>query len=170
MNKAYFWKYVWATLKHKWYVFRAGLKTGAPLYNLIIHDYSKFSPQEVFGYSRHFYGDKGDLEKFRRAWIHHQNTNPHHWEYWMPRTSHSLERKGGAAPGPLPMPEKYVREMVADWFGAAMSYEGQYPKSFDTWTWFHKNVDRFKTNMHSATLDTLEKVLREVFNDRDIYI
>jgi len=31
-------KYFILTLKHKWFVFLAGLKTKAPLWRLIIHD------------------------------------------------------------------------------------------------------------------------------------
>jgi hypothetical protein len=34
-------KYFWLTIMHKWFVFLAGFKTGAPLWRLIIHDWSK---------------------------------------------------------------------------------------------------------------------------------
>lgn len=41
----------------------------------------------------------------------------------------------------LPMPEKYVREMVADWMGAARAYDGAWPGSLDTWAWWQNNRD-----------------------------
>lgn len=40
-------KYMSLTMVHKWYVFLAGLKTGAPIWRLIIHDWSKFTPAEA---------------------------------------------------------------------------------------------------------------------------
>lgn len=82
-------QYFLLTLKHKWYVFLAGLKTGAPLYNLIVHDWTKFTWAELPHYQRQFFGDKGNPDGFAAAWLHHQNHNPHHWEFWLPRTGHS---------------------------------------------------------------------------------
>jgi hypothetical protein len=49
-------KYLHYVLRHKWYVLRAGLATGAPLWRLVIHDWSKFSPAEWSPYVRMFYG------------------------------------------------------------------------------------------------------------------
>ena len=43
-------------LRHKWFVFQAGRKTGAPLWRLILHDWSKFTPAEWAPYARMFYG------------------------------------------------------------------------------------------------------------------
>jgi hypothetical protein len=48
-------KYLRYLLRHKWYVLRAGLKTGAPLWRLIVHDASKFRPREWRPYVRKFY-------------------------------------------------------------------------------------------------------------------
>ena len=55
-------KYIWLTVKHKVFVFRAGLRTKAPLWRLIIHDWSKFTPSEAPHYGRQFFGDKSDPE------------------------------------------------------------------------------------------------------------
>jgi hypothetical protein len=43
-------------VRHKWFVLQAGLKTGAPLWRLLIHDWSKFLPVEWRAYVRTFYG------------------------------------------------------------------------------------------------------------------
>lgn len=82
-------KYAWLTIKHKAFVFRAGLRTRAPLWRLVIHDWSKFTPSELPHYGRQFFGKKDDPSGFAAAWLHHQNHNPHHWEYWLTRSGHT---------------------------------------------------------------------------------
>jgi hypothetical protein len=116
-------QYLSYVLWHKWYVLVAGIWLGVPLRQLLVHDWTKFTPTEWSPYVRRFYGPKppalgatgyshqpGDDLAFDRAWEHHWRHNPHHWQYW------ANER-----PEPLPMPEVYAREMVADWYGAGMA-------------------------------------------------
>lgn len=70
---------------------------------------SKFSLKEFIPYARKFYSDQKSEEiekKWRYAWLHHQYHNKHHWEYWV---VNQYERKA------LPMPRKYLIEMVCDW-------------------------------------------------------
>jgi len=79
-------KYLSYVIRHKWFVFRAGMRTGAPLLRLIIHDWSKFLPSEWFAYVNHFYGyEKTEATKaaFDLAWLRHQKRNKHHWQYWV---------------------------------------------------------------------------------------
>lgn len=155
-------RYIRATIKHKKYVYKFGRELKVPILRLLKHDLSKFGISEVFGYSRHFYGDKKDPHNFSLAWIHHQNTNPHHWEYWIPRTNHTLDATM-VPMEPYPMPETYVREMLADWLGASMSYEGKAPTSFTNWVWLKNNLHKMK--LHPQTKKTLLKVASEYFND-----
>lgn len=150
---------IWLTMKHKAFVFRAGLRTKANIWDLIIHDFSKFGASEAPHYGRQFFGDKSDPFGFAMAWAHHQNVNKHHWEYWIPRTGHA--RGGYPANEPMPMPERYVREMVADWFGAARAYEGKWPVSREEWGWFCKNFDGLR--LHPETRALVNSVLDEVF-------
>lgn len=49
-------KYV---LRHKYFVFREGLKLGVPILSLILHDWDKFLPDEWFPYARTFYAPDG---------------------------------------------------------------------------------------------------------------
>lgn len=147
-------KYLWATIKHKWFVFLAGLKTGAPIWRLIIHDWSKFLPSELPHYNRQFFGDGDDPEGFIITWCKHQNRHPHHWEYWIPRTGFG-EFSGNS---PRPMPEWAVREMVADWMGASRSYEGFWPH-YDNWKWFNDNKNKIR--LHYKTWPILYKILWE---------
>lgn len=124
--------YAWLTIKHKWFVLVAGLKLGCPVYRLLTHDLSKFSPCELPHYQRQFFGLADDPEGFTRCWLHHQNSNDHHWEYWIPRTGHN---RGGFQDGaPLRMTEGAMLEMLADWFGASRAYEGKWPKPGE-WQW-----------------------------------
>ena len=153
--------YFWLTLKHKWFVFLAGLRTKAPLWRLIIHDWSKFTPAELPHYQRQFFGDKGDPAGFIAAWVHHQNTNPHHWEYWIPRTGHNRCTPPYRDNEPIPMPEWAVREMVADWLGAGRAYEGEWPMGNDPdeWHWYGENY--WKMRLHPETREMVQRVVQE---------
>ena len=53
-------QYLWLTLKHKYWVFRYGLKIGCPIWRLLTHDNSKLGWTEYQHYQRQFFGDKGD--------------------------------------------------------------------------------------------------------------
>ena len=140
-------RYLRLVLEHKWYVLLAGLRTGAPLGNLLIHDWSKFTPAEAPHYARQFYGGGGDPLGFSQAWNHHQKINPHHWEYWVLVAGHG---RGGYADGSaLPMPESCVREMVADWLAATRVFDGAWPESMETWEWWQKSFSRLR--LHEET-------------------
>lgn len=118
-------KYANYVLRHKWHVFWAAVDLGIPWLGLV-HDWSKFRPSEWRAYARYFYGpgatnrrdstgyykptDTGD-PAFDRAWLLHVRRNKHHWQYW------SMPLDGGGTK-PLPIPDRYRREMLADWTGA----------------------------------------------------
>lgn len=153
-------KYAWQTLKHKYFVFKAGMVIGdIPLWQLLIHDLSKFGPWELKHYGRQFFGDKGDPMGFTIAWTHHQNTNPHHWEWWIPRTAHN--RGGFRENEPLPMTRNYAREMVADWVGASRAYEGQWPQSRASWKWLVNEYPKIR--LHPVSKTYVEIALDDYF-------
>lgn len=154
-------KYLWLTLRHKWFVFIAGLRTKAPLWRLVIHDWSKFTLAEAPHYGRQFFGSKDDPLGFSYAWLHHQRCNPHHWEYWTPITGHC--RGGYPDLKPLPMPEWAVREMVADWLGASRAYEGRWPQSLTSWPWLDANLEKIKDHVAPETAQLIEEILDEAF-------
>ncbi len=149
-------KYAWLAIKHKWFVLLAGRKTGACLWDLLIHDLSKFRPSELPHYGRQFFGAADDPEGFIRCWLRHQNRNKHHWEYWIPRTGHNRCDPPYADNEPIPMPMRYVREMIADWMGAGRAYEGRWP-NWNSWAWFQKNVGRMR--LHDDTWARIQKVI-----------
>jgi len=153
------WSYLQYVLRHKWFVFLAGLKTGAPLWRLIIHDWSKFLPCEWGPYVRSFYNRDGskrdwktrdpwDKVEFDWAWNHHQKSNDHHWQYWL-LTNDSDDPKHR----PLMMPEECVREMVADWMGAGRAITGKW----DALNWYGQNQG--KILLHELTRSQVREIL-----------
>jgi len=155
-------KYLWLTTKHKYFVFRVGLKLGVPLWQLIVHDWVKYLPCEAPHYGRQFFGDKSDPLGFTMAWLHHQRQK-HHWEAWIPITGHN--RGGYKDLEPLPMPEKYVREMCADWLGASRAYEGKYPENLGEWKWFWDNFEtKVKPRLHKDTAERVKSIILSYFN------
>lgn len=168
-------RYIRYMVLHKWFVLVAGLKTGAPLWRLIIHDASKFRPSEWIPYARSFYGGwKYDerpasvVAAFDRAWNYHQKRNPHHWQFWLlvndnpGRLITTYDLVDSAVKWrvmdeemALPMPEKFIREMVADWAGAGRAITGKW----EVRDWYEKN----KENMilHPRTRARVEELLRK---------
>ena len=145
------------TIKHKWFVFLAGRKLGVKLWRLIKHDWSKFLPSELPHYGRQFFGDKDQGLSFALCWTRHQNRHEHHWEYWVPRTSHS---GGGFKDNePLPMTVQAVREMVADWMGAGRAYNNQWPDP-DNWTWVLENMPEMR--LHRFTKVKIRRAIERI--------
>lgn len=149
-------KYFWATIKHKWFILLACRKVGVPLWRAIVHDLSKFTPAELPHYNRSFFGDRGDPRGFAVAWLHHQNHNPHHPEYWYTRSDISKVIDGTA--GYLPMPWPFVREMVADWLAASRAYTG----SWDISKWLKEELPRREEKMHPYTRQRVGNVLTQL--------
>ena len=152
-------KYFSYVFRHKWFVFVEACKLGIPWLG-IIHDMSKFLPDEFVAYTNFFYGknpikrDKtgyykptttGD-DKFDFAWLLHQKRNKHHWQWWiLPEDQGSYKI--------LDMPDKYILEMVADWKGAGLA-QGK-P---DTNAWYEAN--KHKIVLSERTRFMVERILK----------
>jgi hypothetical protein len=92
------WQYLKYVLRHKWFVFVAGCRLGIP-WLALLHDNSKFFPDEWRWYARHFYAPDGSKQtwqgkdgfyvdpkndtKFDRAWLKHIKRNKHHPQHWV---------------------------------------------------------------------------------------
>lgn len=131
-----YWVYLKKVLYHKWCVYQEGCALGVSRWNLFWHDWDKFLPFMFVAYARHFYtpdgtprlrrkdaeyGHSGDIA-FDRAWLAHIRRNRHHWDYWV--------YVQGARVYAAVMPLADLKEMLADWRGAARAYGG------DTHTWY----------------------------------
>ena len=150
-------KYVALTLRHKWFVLLAGIRLKVPLIQLLIHDLSKFSIAELPAYGRQFFGEANDPLGFSYAWNHHQKRNKHHWEYWTMVTGHN---RGGLPDGSmLPMPEQYIREMVADWMGASRAYTGKWPAAGE-WKWWNDHSSTLP--IEAETISRIRELVEEV--------
>lgn len=128
--------YLWYVVRHKWFVFKASRVTGMSIWRALVHDMSKFLPDEWFPYSCTFYKSDGskqyvETDDFNMAWLKHQHRNKHHWQYWVLTFD-----DGGSSP--VEMPLKYIREMVADWIGAGLAITGR----CEVEEWYGKNKDK----------------------------
>jgi hypothetical protein len=155
-------RYASYVARHKWFVFLAGRKTGAPLWRLVIHDWSKLLPSEWFPYTMKFYGNWGTAESlddadriqvavnraFDMAWLRHQHRNPHHWQHWV------LREDDGDTQA-LRMPDVFVREMVADWMGAGRARAGQW----ESGKWYDANAHRIV--LHPDVRALVERLIDE---------
>ena len=89
----------------------------------ITHDLSKYSPTEFIngvkfytGTASPHYGERATYG-YSKAWLHHKGHNKHHAEYWQ-----DIRENGNTEP--IPMPNKYVVEMICDRVAASMVYLG----------------------------------------------
>ena len=149
MKYLHFFNYL---IRHKWYVFLECCRYGIPWLG-ITHDMSKLLPGEFIAYANYYYenhvkdgGPPSETEhSYVLAWLKHQKRNRHHWQWWI---LHGKDRGSGV----FLMPEKYIKEMVADWRGAGLA-QGQ----TDILAWYHTN----KNNMilHPSTRKTVEQLL-----------
>ena len=118
------WQHFKTITWHRWLVrggcFRVGL-----YWQGLTHDLSKYSPTEFFVGAKYFQGTRSpnaaerDKKGYSEAWMHHKGRNRHHYEYWtdMNMTVGQYES--------VPMPRKYLVEMVMDRRAACMVYQGK---------------------------------------------
>ena len=145
-----YFKYLIYIIEHKWSVLIECWKEGL-YWHGITHDLSKFRLSEFIPYARFFYkkdrtnnykqSDETDLD-FLSGWNLHQKRNKHHWNYWV-----SVTRKNEIIP--LPMPEKYVRQMICDWRGMSRKFGGTARE------YYIKNKDKFI--LHPLTKKLIDK-------------
>ena len=150
-------KYLRYVLRHKWFVWQEGRKLGLGWWQLFIHDWHKFLPSEWTPYVKSFYGGwkyskrpPEVVEDFNKAWLHHIHFGLHHWQHWLlvfDDDSNDLL--------PLPMPRRYMVEMLADWRGASRAITGE----DNTKEWYLKRRERFTRVIHPATRKWIEDEL-----------
>ncbi len=107
-----YWQYLSYVIIHKWNVYKAGRMIGVPFIRGLLHDWSKFLPDEFIPYANYFYGT-GARPYFDLGWKKHQRRNDHHWQHWL-----LVGDSDGMTA--LPMPRDAIREMVADWASFAI--------------------------------------------------
>lgn len=117
------------------------------------HDKSKYSDDEYWDYDDYFYPKKDsyglEKERFQYAWLHHQNTNKHHWQYWVLINDEDRIKA-------LKMPDIYVYEMVADW--GSFAYQKKDGSELIKWYESHKD----KMILHEDTRKKVEELVPEL--------
>ena len=143
-------------LVHKWYVGIECFKQGL-YWQGIVHDFSKFSYVEFFYSAQYFNGTSTPIgrEKIEKgyslAWLNHKAKNKHHWEYW-------TDFYEGVCK-PVPIPEKYIREMACDMIGASKTYSKDKYRPEMPWEYFNERREIFI--MESGSKALLEAYLRQ---------
>ena len=157
MNKA--WMHFKTITYHKYLVARGCFQVG--LYKQgLLHDMSKYSPSEFLVGARYFQGDRSPNNAEREAigyssaWLHHKGRNKHHYEYWIDYSMSTVP--GGMLP--VPMPDRYIAEMVMDRIAASKVYEKEKYTDASPLQYYYKGTD--KAPLHSYTRQMLEKFLK----------
>ena len=150
------WQHFKTITKHKFLVMDGCFRVG--LYRQgLAHDLSKYSPTEFWVGARYYQGNKSPnaaerAEKgYSEAWMHHKGRNRHHYEYWtdMCRATGRYEA--------IPMPRRYLVEMVMDRRAACLVYEGKNYTPASALNYLTRSHE--KTLMHPQTLQELTYIL-----------
>lgn len=150
------WKHFKTITWHRWLVregcFRVGL-----YWQGLTHDLSKYAPEEFLNGVRYFQGNRSpntaerEDKGYSEGWIHHKGRNRHHYEYW---TDLSLETRQYES---VPMPRKYLVEMVMDRRAACIVYEGENCTPGSALEYLERSRER--QLMHPQTLRELRYIL-----------
>lgn len=109
--------------KHRHEVIRLCFKAGIGFQGLF-HDLSKYSPTEFIPGAKYYTGTESPNNGERRdkgyslAWMHHKGRNKHHFEFWY---DYEMATKKIV---PMPMPDRYIKEMFCDRVAASKTYGG----------------------------------------------
>lgn len=150
------WQHFKTITKHRWLVMTGCFRVG--LYRQgLTHDLSKFSPVEFWNGARFYQGYRSPnaaerQEKgYSEAWMHHKGRNRHHYEYW---TDMNMETKRYE---PVPMPRRFLAEMIMDRRAASMTYQGKAYADDSPLNYFETSKERGL--MHPETRRQVEFLL-----------
>lgn len=150
------WQHFKTITYHRWLVQQGCFKVGL-YWQGLVHDLSKYSPTEFFVGARYYQGNRSpngaerEEKGYSEAWMHHKGRNRHHYEYW---TDMNLESRTYE---PVPVPRKYLVEMVMDRRAACIVYEGKNYTPGSALAYLTKS--REKNLMHPETRRELEYIL-----------
>ncbi len=150
------WQHFKTITKHRLLVMSGCFKVGL-YWRGLVHDLSKYSPTEFLSGARYYQGNRSpntaerEDKGYSEAWMHHKGRNKHHYEYW---TDISRETRRYES---LPMPRKYLVEMVMDRRAACMTYQGKDYTDGAALAYFRKSMERDR--MHAQTRQELDYLL-----------
>lgn len=160
------WGHFRTITRHRHLVIRHCKKAGI-LWHGLRHDLSKYTPTEFLAGARYYTnGTKSPNEKEREiygyspAWLHHKGRNRHHFEYW-----NDYSPKAGRVV-PVPMPLRYVKELVCDRIAASKIYQGEnYTRRHPLDYYLRGDANRFIAPETSALVTELLTLLAEEGED-----
>ncbi len=127
----------------------------------LMHDLSKYSPEEFLVGARYFQGFRSPNNAERedtgvsKAWLHHKGRNKHHFEYWI---DYSLDVNDKRVLCGCRMPRKYVAEMIFDRVSASKVYLGEKYDDGAPLQYYIRSKDRM-WYIHEDTKADMEKLL-----------
>ncbi len=135
------WQHFKTITRHRLIVMGGCFRIGL-IWQGLTHDLSKYSPTEFWNGARYYQGVRSpntaerEEKGFSEAWMHHKGRNRHHYEYWtdMNRTTRTYES--------VPMPRKYLAEMIMDRRAACMVYQGKDYTPASALNYFLKSRER----------------------------
>lgn len=149
-------------LLHKKYVMYYCCKVGL-FWQGVSHDLSKFSITEFIPGVKYYNGkcSPNSLQKkkegFSSSWLHHKNSNKHHYEYWLDYSDHKYNETGEKISA-IKMPNKYLVEMFCDRVAACRVYRGNSFSNSDPLNYYLER--RECMIIHDKTRKDLEKLLK----------
>lgn len=156
------WKHFMTVVRHRRLV-RKGCFAIGLYWQGLTHDLSKFSPSEFWVGAKYFQGDRSPNNAEREdigyssAWLHHKGRNKHHYEYWIDYNSHYKDEDTDIMT-PVPMPDRYIAEMLMDRIAASKVYKGADYKDDEPLKYYYLGTD--KAPLHEYTREKLLKYLK----------
>lgn len=141
--------YIWFIIKHKYLVLYYSIIM-SNIWRGFLHDNSKFHLSEFLENVKYFNKKNSPILRckyingFSKAWIHHKNKNKHHLSYWI---DYDFKKNKIT---PIQMPNKFIKELVADWLAAGKLYNKNFSID-DELKWINKNNDVIKNIAHPET-------------------
>ena len=128
----------------------------------LLHDLSKYTPEEFLTGVFYYQGNRSpnaaekEVRGYSVAWLHHKGRNRHHYEYW---NDYRAKREEGKPPVVyVPMPRRYVAEMLMDRIAASKNYMKERYTRHEPLKYYLNGKGR--KLLHPKTARELEKMLR----------
>ena len=156
------WQHFKTITRHRLLVMEGCFKVGL-YWQGLTHDLSKYSPTEFRNGAAYYQGTRSpntaerEDKGYSEAWMHHKGRNRHHAEFWTDMNVQSGKYE------PIPMPRKYLVEMVMDRRAACKVYQGSNYTDGSAFAYFDKS--REKMLMHLKTKQELAFLL-EMLRDK----
>ena len=150
------WQHFKTITIHRFLVMKGCFSMGL-FWQGLTHDLSKYSAVEFCNGARFYQGVRSpnaqerEQKGYSEAWMHHKGRNRHHYEYWT-----DMSRATGRYES-VPMPRRYLAEMVADRVAACKVYEKERYTPGSALAYLNRS--REKNLMNPQTLKELDYLL-----------